>query len=145
MSSFSAATHQLYSSQVLDALSLVQCRVLWERGQNDGRAVGNSFFDGNTTEETYRAILKGIEDGDPAIIDQLPYTRIGDEYADEPTWDQIVYEELSVDISNTDMDDVDWLEAYESGFRSACEDEITNAARGQVTHYDLERLSNEND
>ena len=30
------------------------------------------MFDGNTPEDTYRAVLRGIEDGDPAILDAHP-------------------------------------------------------------------------
>ena len=54
------------------------------RAYNDGHARGVSaaswMIDGNTTEETARRILAGIEDGDPMILDMLPGFIIG-EYA----------------------------------------------------------------
>ena len=43
-----------------------------QQGYQDGTAAGTWVFDGNTTTETYAAILAGIEDGDPMILDQLP-------------------------------------------------------------------------
>jgi hypothetical protein len=30
------------------------------------------MFDGNTPEDAYRAVLRGIDDGDPAILDAHP-------------------------------------------------------------------------
>jgi hypothetical protein len=41
-------------------------------GRDAGRAAASWIFDGNTPEDTYRAVLRGIDDGDPAILDAYP-------------------------------------------------------------------------
>lgn len=41
-------------------------------GAEHGRNAATWRFDGNTTDETYRATLKGIEDGDPAVMGTEP-------------------------------------------------------------------------
>jgi hypothetical protein len=41
-------------------------------GRDVGKAAASWMFDGNTTEDTYRAVLRGIEDGDPAILGAYP-------------------------------------------------------------------------
>jgi hypothetical protein len=41
-------------------------------GRDAGKAAASWMFDGNTPEDTYRAVLCGIEDGDPAILDAYP-------------------------------------------------------------------------
>ena len=41
-------------------------------GRDAGKAAASWMFDGNTPEDTYRAVLRGIEDGDPAILDAYP-------------------------------------------------------------------------
>lgn len=38
-------------------------------GREAGKSGAQWVFDGNTTTETYRAVLKGIEDGDPEVLD----------------------------------------------------------------------------
>lgn len=46
--------------------------IVTARGAEDGRTAAGLVFDGNTTEDTYRAVLTGLEDGDPAVVDPLP-------------------------------------------------------------------------
>ena len=41
-------------------------------GRDAGKAAASWMFDGNTPEDTYRAVLRGIEDGDPVILDAYP-------------------------------------------------------------------------
>src|SRR5260370_10644515 len=41
-------------------------------GRDAGRAAASWMFDGNTPEDTYRAVLRGIEEGDPAILGAYP-------------------------------------------------------------------------
>lgn len=40
-------------------------------GRAAGKALASWVFDGNTTDETYRAFLTGYDDGDPKIMDQF--------------------------------------------------------------------------
>jgi hypothetical protein len=52
-------------------------------GRDAGRAAASWMFDGNTPEETYCTVLRGIEDGDPAILDTDPAPFLpGDTYTD---------------------------------------------------------------
>ena len=41
-------------------------------GRDAGKAAASWMFDGNTPEDAYRAVLRGIDDGDPAILDAHP-------------------------------------------------------------------------
>jgi hypothetical protein len=43
-----------------------------ERGADAGRAAGSWVIDGNTSPETARNILRGIDDGDPMVMDMAP-------------------------------------------------------------------------
>ena len=38
-------------------------------GRDAGKAAASWTFDGSTPEGTYRRVLRGIEDGDPLIMD----------------------------------------------------------------------------
>jgi len=41
-------------------------------GREAAKAAASWMFDGNTPEDAYRAVLRGIDDGDPAILDAHP-------------------------------------------------------------------------
>ena len=41
-------------------------------GRDAGKTAASWMFDGNTPEDAYRAVLRGIDDGDPAILDTHP-------------------------------------------------------------------------
>jgi hypothetical protein len=41
-------------------------------GRAAGKAAASWMFDGNTPGDTYHSVLRGIEDGDPAILDAYP-------------------------------------------------------------------------
>jgi len=41
-------------------------------GRGAGKAAASWMFNGNTPEDAYRAVLRGIDDGDPAILDAHP-------------------------------------------------------------------------
>jgi hypothetical protein len=135
MTMFDLALELLYDSQLEDAMEKVRCRKLDLRGRQDGNNAASWFFSGDTSEYDYARILKGIEDGDPAVCDHLPAPRIGGEFADDSTWDQILKEELEIDIDEPRTDD-NWLSAYESGFHSAVQDYIVRVCRYQLGHID---------
>jgi hypothetical protein len=40
-----------------------------ELGRDVGKAAASRVFDGNTPEEAYQRVLRGIGDGDPAVLD----------------------------------------------------------------------------
>jgi Domain of unknown function (DUF4314) len=41
-------------------------------GRDAGKAAASWMFDGSTPDDTYRAVLRGIDDGDPAILGAHP-------------------------------------------------------------------------
>ena len=54
-------------------------------GAAAGRAAASWVFDGNTKDATYREVLKGIEDGDPEVMDRFRTPDLSGEWTDEPT------------------------------------------------------------
>ena len=48
-----------------------------ELGRDAGRAAATWVFDGNTPEDAYRRVLRGIDEGDPAILDAIEPPAIG--------------------------------------------------------------------
>jgi len=107
------------------------------RGYSDGNAAGSWVTDGNTRTETYRALLAGIEEGDPMILDTFPAPSLGGEWADSPTWSDVLAEEGCED---SDDGRADLLDVYESAFADGVTDEVTRACRYQLDDTaDLQR------
>ena len=48
-----------------------------ELGRDAGKAAATWVFDGNTPDEAYRRVLRGIDDGDPAVLDAIEPPAIG--------------------------------------------------------------------
>jgi hypothetical protein len=46
-------------------------------GRDAGKAAASRVFDGSTPEEAYQRVLRGIEDGDPAVLDATEPPAIG--------------------------------------------------------------------
>ena len=65
-------------------------------GKYAGKRAASWVFDGNTNEETYRRFLKGIEDGDPMVLDSVNEPNLSGEYAGDPT-SQSLAEEYGLD------------------------------------------------
>jgi len=67
----------------------MRTREILRKARRDGREAGKNAaswcFDGNTTDATYRAFLKGWEDGDPMILDRFSPPNLSGEWADAPT------------------------------------------------------------
>ena len=49
----------------------------------EGVAAGSWVVDGNTSDQACGAILEGLEDGDPAVCDALPFPLWNGEEADD--------------------------------------------------------------
>ena len=105
-------------------------------GEEHGRAAGSWYFDGNTSNETYAAVLRGIEDGDPAVLDTFPSSPLSGECADSMTPTKLC-EELGLDAhaeATFNPEGFDELcSAYEGGFSQASQDEIVRVARYHVS------------
>ncbi len=105
-----------------------------EMGADHGKSAASWYFDGNTSDETYRAVLAGIDAGDPAVLDTFPSSPLSGEWADDPT-PATVLEDLGVvdsDASEQDTLRDEILNAYEDGFYQASADEIERMARVQT-------------
>jgi hypothetical protein len=101
------------------------------QGHEDGRCAGTWVIDGTTTDETKQAILKGLEDGDPAVYDQLPSSPLSGEWADG----LLPRDVLGWYGFTEDDDRADGiLCAYEDGYSQGVVDEVERAC-----HATLER------
>jgi hypothetical protein len=101
-------------------------------GAEHGRNAASWYFDGNTRDETYRAVLCGIEEGDPLILDTFPSSPLSGKWADDPT-PTTLFADLGLDahaeatFSPEAFDEV--CSAYEDGFYEAVSSEIERVAR----------------
>jgi hypothetical protein len=110
-------------------------------GRAHGIGAASWYFDGNTTDATYRRVLDGIEAGDPEVLDTFPTDNMSGEWADS-----YGESELLVDLGisappgyghpeRSDSDDeYNALEdavvgAYQDAFATAVHDEIERVAR----------------
>lgn len=102
-----------------------------DKGREDGNAVASWYFDGNTPTDTFRRVLAGIADGDPAILNTFPQPDLSGQHAGTTTGTQL-YAEACHEIVDPD-DQFDSLfgevcDAYEDAFRTEVECEITRVA-----------------
>lgn len=95
-------------------------------GRAHGVSAGSWIIDGNSTEETARAILTGYEDGDPAIMDLEPAPLSG-EWADSPTPSTLADAlELPEEYRGSELDQL--CTDYELGFSEGFWAEVTRSA-----------------
>lgn len=104
-------------------IELCEARIISIRGYADGKAAGSWVFDGNTPAETVMLIQAGIKNGDPEIIDQLPGPRLSGEFADDPTWDDILKDEIYWEPDTTG-ERSDLRIAYDDAFHQGVQDQI---------------------
>lgn len=96
-----------------------------QEGYDHGVTAGSWLLDGNSTSEAARRLLRGIEDGDPMVLDALPSSPLSGEWADSLTpADVLAWYELDED------DDAagDVLRAFEDGFSRGVQDEAVRSA-----------------
>jgi len=102
-----------------------------QAGRFAGRSVATWLFDGNTTEETYRAFLKASEDGDPD--NYAPPDPFSGEWADSLTLEQVIEAETDIDPETLSDDErCSLADAYEQEFCQAWWDEAERAARAAI-------------
>jgi hypothetical protein len=102
-------------------------------GDCEGQAAASWMFDGNTTDDTYRRILQGIEEGDPAVYDELPEADLSGQWADTITprgVAELVASTIGVDVQRMSNDEIDRVaDAYVDGFNDAVVREVERFAR----------------
>jgi hypothetical protein len=96
----------------------------YAEGLEHGKNAGTWVIDGNTTDETKEAFLKGFEDGDPAVYDALPSSPLSGEYADG-LLPRDVLGWYSIDEGDDRADDI--LSAYEDGYSQGIVGEVERA------------------
>lgn len=112
-------------------------------GEQHGRNAGSWVVDGNTDDESMRSLLQGIEDGDPAVMDELPSAPLSGEWAGDPT-PASVFAEL--DMSGDEDYAGEILTVYEEAFSDAVTDEVVRSCRARLGDpidpqtVDLERV-----
>ena len=107
-----------------------------ELGAEHGRDAASWFFDGNTTDATYRAVLRGIEDGDPAMLDTIPSADLSGQWADTLSGPEL-FKDACAEAGLEDEDAYDGLfsdvcDAYERAFDDAAVEAIEVTARRMV-------------
>lgn len=87
-------------------------------GRANGRSAATWVFDGNTSRETYAAVLKGLEEGDPAVYDA--YREYADDYSES---------DLAFNLGLDSIDDLDPDERDEitDAYLQAADDEFWRA------------------
>lgn len=105
----------------------LEIELIRRRGHRDGENAGGWMLQ-EYREDPLSALalaIKGIEDGDPMILDQLPSPRLGGEFADDPTWEGIIEDELNRRPS--DDGDQSLEEEYRQAFDEGLHKEIYRA------------------
>lgn len=93
-----------------------------KRGEADGKNAGEwALNDWHGTVKDAKHFLTGIEDGDPAVMDQLPHPQYSGEWADQPTWEDIVRDETDIDELEDDGG-IELLQVYDEAFSDAATD-----------------------
>jgi beta-glucanase (GH16 family) len=98
-----------------------------EAGRDHGKSAASWYFDGNTADETYTRVLRGLEDGDPEILDTFPSSPLSGEWADGPTPQTLQHD---FELNDDDVDEA--CDLYEAAFYQASQDEIERAAGAMV-------------
>jgi hypothetical protein len=120
-SSMSAAT------QYVDKLRAIESAR--QEGYDAGVAAGSWLLDGNSSEDEARALLRGLDDGDPAVLDSLPASPLSGEWADAPTPADVLD---WFDVEEDDDCAEAVLSAYEEAFSRGVEDEAYRSARAML-------------
>jgi hypothetical protein len=101
-----------------------------ELGTEHGKHAASSAFDGNTGPDFYRWALKGIEDGDPAVLESFREPSLSGEYMDGYS-EQDLLSELEAEGETPDTQD-ELADEYLQAARDAFWAEVERAARYQV-------------
>lgn len=112
---------QSAAESTVDAIAAAE-----KMGNEAGQAAGAWVIDGNTSAQTAREILTGLEDGDPAVLDLLPSAPLSGERADDPLPRDVLAE---LGLAEDDYAADDALCAYEDGYSRGAEEQVAWAAR----------------
>ncbi len=131
-----ARGHDLIKRQANETAYAAAIAYATAEGTANGRAAASWYFDGNTSDATRAVVLRGIEDGDPAVLDTFPAPDLSGQWADSLTGPQLVADALAAGMAGNSgaydpagewHDDI--YDAYETAYSEAVEDAIGEAAR----------------
>jgi len=80
------------------------------------------------TRLAFQNLQRGLDDGDPDVLDDLPYPDLSGEMADGYTPARLA-EDLDIDADDYPEDMDDLCLSYEEGFNLACQAEVERIAR----------------
>ena len=98
-----------------------------ELGRDAGKAAAGWVFDGNTPEEEYQRVLRGIEDGDPAVLGATEPPAIGPAAGYDQ--DDLAHD-LGIEPGNRSLPRA--VSAYADAFTDAFWQETERTARDHV-------------
>lgn len=99
-------------------------------GFERGVGAGSWVLDGNSSASAARAILTGLEDGDPEIMDVQPAPLSGE-------WAGESIPELSADLG-IDLEDDELATIFEAAFSEGFWQEVERSARAMLEDADVE-------
>ena len=105
-----------------------------EMGRAAGRAAATWFFDGNTTDETYASVARGVAEGDPEILDMFKVPDLSGEWADGLTPDGLMARVYAHPERNRDNEDA-VCQAWEDGAQEGYMAEIERTLREMAPAY----------
>jgi hypothetical protein len=113
-----------------DEISMADCLESARKlGEANGKGAASWTIDGNVTESTVRAIVKMVDDGDPALYDQFREPSFSGEYADDYS-ERSLCDDIGIDYDSSATEDIDRLaDAYLDSVREAFWQEVERLYR----------------
>jgi len=111
-----------------DPEAIVKARA---NGYSDGEDAASWILDGNSSDAAALKLLRGIRDGDPEVLDQLPGSPLSGEFSGEKVPNDVLRD---VDLEEDDELAEAAIDAYEDGFNSGVHD---GAEKLALTHLGL--------
>lgn len=114
-----------------------------ELGKQAGYNAATWVLDGNTSNETYATVLKGIQVGDPEVMDAYNVPNLSGEMADSFT-QQDLEAEIGLDLGERNEELIDQCcTAWENAASTAFWDEIERVCKVQLPHIDIDVINDD--
>lgn len=112
----------------LDALATASDRAV-ERGTADGTDAAGWYVQEVVRRDSAVSVLRGIDDGDPMVLDTFPVLDLSGQWADGPSVSSVLAD-LDLDCLDPDSDVAEEVvDAYRDAFDSAVHVEVERACR----------------